>query len=179
MSEREGAPGDDADRAKVDLLTALVLLVLGIGFVVAGLTMDRLEVRRIHPLSAPGLVPGLLGLALVVCSALLALQAIRGGALAGRRGTALFGRDAEPGARLRLALVLLLCLAYALLLIGRLPYWLATWLFVSTFTILFEWRSPDLAAPLWRTVLVGLVLGGAVALAVSFVFQQLFLVRLP
>lgn len=165
--------------AKADLLAAVVLGALGFGFVVAGWTMDRLEIRSIHPLSVPGLVPGLLGAALMVCSILLGLQAVRKGALQGWRDAGLLGRDAEPGARTRLALALFLTLAYALLLIGHLPYWLATWLFVATFVIVFERLEPDNPAPFWRTALVGVVLGGAVALVVSFVFQELFLVRLP
>jgi putative tricarboxylic transport membrane protein len=165
--------------AKADLLTALALCALGAGFVVAGWTMERLEVRSIHPLSVPGLVPGLLGAALVVCSILLGLQAVRKGALQGWRDAGLLGRDAEAGAHTRLGLALLLTLAYALLLIGHLPYWLATWLFVATFVIAFEWLQPDQAAPIWRTALVGIVLGGVVALVISFVFQELFLVRLP
>jgi putative tricarboxylic transport membrane protein len=179
MGEPEGSTADAAAKARIDLLAALALLALGVAFLVASLGMDRLEARRIHPLSAPGLVPGLLGLALALCSALLGLQAIRAGALAGWRGATPLGRGAEPGAKRRLGLVLVLTLAYPLLLIGRLPYWLATWLFVSAFTILLEGLSADRAAPLWRTVLVAVALGGAVALAVSYLFQELFLVRLP
>ena len=179
MNENQGVPADHPAMAKADLLAALALCALGAGFVVAGWTMDRLEIRSIHPLSVPGLVPGLLGAALMVCSILLGLQAVRKSGLQGWRAGDLLSRDAEPGARARLALALFLTLAYALLLIGHLPYWLATWLFVATFVILFERLQPDQRAPFWRTALAGIVLGGVVALIVSFVFQELFLVRLP
>ena len=43
--------------AMADRLTAIVLLVIGLALLVGGWTMDRLEVRQIHPASIPGLVP--------------------------------------------------------------------------------------------------------------------------
>ncbi|CAN0603617.1 unnamed protein product, partial [Ectocarpus sp. 12 AP-2014] len=44
--------GNTADR-----LTAVVLCLLGLAMTWGGFEMDRLEIRRIHPASIPGLVP--------------------------------------------------------------------------------------------------------------------------
>ena len=48
-----------------DRVTAAVLFLLGAGLSWGGFTMDRLEVRQIHPGSIPGLVPMILGVALM------------------------------------------------------------------------------------------------------------------
>ena len=41
-----------------------------------GYAMDRLEFRQIHPASIPGLLPMILGAALMVCAVLLAVQVV-------------------------------------------------------------------------------------------------------
>ena len=45
----------------VDLTVTVILLAIGIAQFVGGLTMDRLEMRRIHPARIPGLLPMILG----------------------------------------------------------------------------------------------------------------------
>ena len=159
--------------ARADFFMGLIFLALGLATSYGAWTMDRLAIRRIHPLSAPGLVPGLLGLALSLCAVLLLAGAVRAGGH--RRG------DLKPdqAAALRLGLTLALTLAYPLLLIGILPFWLATALFVFAFIVLFEWptrrgtwaRAVGLATALVQAVLIAIV--------VSYVFETLFLVRLP
>jgi len=69
-------------------------------------------------------------------------------------------------------LVLVLCLGYAVGLVGRVPFWLATFVFVSAFIAVFEYpsRRRMAAAPLY---------GIATALAVTYLFESVFLVRLP
>ena len=59
-------PAEDATRARADLITAIVLLALGLAVFYFSWTMDRLEVRRISPATIPGLVPMILGAALAL-----------------------------------------------------------------------------------------------------------------
>ena len=75
----------------------------------------------------------------------------------------------------RALLVLLLCLAYAALAIGRAPFVLSTAVFVAAFTALF---TPPEVAPLRRWGFA-IASGVLTALAIVGVFQHLFLVRLP
>ena len=56
------------DSARADQVTALVFFVLGVAMAIGGYTMDRLEVRQIHPASIPGLVPMILGGLLALCA---------------------------------------------------------------------------------------------------------------
>ena len=169
MSDRGGAPGDTTARA--DLWTGVVLLALALAMTAGAWGMDRLEMRRIHPLSAPGLVPGMLGLALAVCAVVL----IAG---AGRRGLANPLAGAERGPTLRLAACLALTLAYPLVLVGTLPFWLATALFVAAFVAAFEWEPRPVSGHA-RALGVAAVMGLIAGPLTAFVFQELFLVRLP
>jgi putative tricarboxylic transport membrane protein len=164
---------------RADFLMALALLALGLAVVWGAWSMDRLEVRRIHPASAPGVVPGMLGIALLVCGGLLLTRSIRAGGhhpLAVSEGLGAWLRTASAA---RLGGSLLLMLVYPLVLVGRMPFAVATAIFVFAFIALFEWqpRAPPRRKALGLlTALAQAVLVGAV---VAFVFQELFLVRLP
>lgn len=158
--------------AQADRVTAIVLAVLGLAMLAGGWTMDRLEIRRIHPASIPGLVPMILGALLTLCAGLL-----------WRSARSAEGHGAEPflsgGSWSRLIATGGICTFYALILIGWLPFFWATALFVAGFGLLFAWprdaglRSAGLAIA--RSAGFGLV----VALATALLFEQVFLVRLP
>ena len=73
-------PSDDAPNpgmVRADLLAGLFFIILGLAIFYGAWTMDRLEVRRIQPLTAPGLVPGLLSAALTLCGFVLAFRSLR------------------------------------------------------------------------------------------------------
>lgn len=163
------------DRA--DLLSGTFFLLLGLVIVYLSWTMPRLEIRGIHPATVPGLVPGLLGGLLAICGALLGM---RGLARARRRGSwsdlwsALTSHEA-----LRFAAAVALALVYSLVLVGRLPFWLATALFVFAFIVTFEvWLNDD-PKPLMRSAILAIIQAGIVAAVVTAIFQYGFLVRLP
>jgi hypothetical protein len=159
----ETAP-EERPSARVDLAWSAAWISLGAAIVIGSWTMDRLERYGAAFFAAPGLVPGVLGLAIALLGILLALRALREGALrAGSPRPWSWGNT--PG-------VLALCLAYAVGLVGHAPFWLATFLFVTVFIVLFE--EPGL-----RRRLMAPVYGAATALAVTCLFEAVFLVRLP
>src|SRR5205814_723798 len=91
--------------------------------------MDRLEKQDINPYTIPGLLPGLLGIAMTILGALLAARSWRHGLLAPAPKADASTRRAE---RRRLVLVLGLCLAFGVGLVGHgLPFWLAAAIFVT------------------------------------------------
>lgn len=157
---------------KADLITGVVLLVLAAAVIYGGWTMDRLEIRRIHPASIPGLVPLGLGIALALASAALVIRAYRASVA---RGTET-GHD-DRGARLAVALAL--CLLYAVGLVGNIPYAVATGLFVFAFIAAFEWEEAGRAGKRIRSLVTALFQAVLVAGIVSVAFEKLFLVRLP
>lgn len=157
---------------RADFWTGLAFALLGLAAVWASLEMPRFEERNINPYTVPGLVPGVLGAIILVLGAVLLVRAtVAGGWRLG--GTGLAG---GPGMR-RLVLSLILCLGYAAGLVGRIPFPLATFLFVAIFVLLLEW--PDSRGRRIARVAIALIYGAAISAAVTFVFQEIFLVRLP
>ena len=67
----------DRRKAQADVVFGAMLFVLAVALIAGAWNMDRLELRQIHPLSAPGLTPGLLGIALAVASLMLVVKAAR------------------------------------------------------------------------------------------------------
>jgi hypothetical protein len=169
-------PEERAVRARADLLTAIVLVALGLLVFYLSWTMPRLEARRIHPATIPGLVPMLLGGALTICGALLGLHAWRVKAPGGWR--ALGGIFLTSQAK-RAATVLALALIYTLVLVGWLPFWAASMLFVFSFIFLFEVVETEVRANVLRTILWGLAIAIVAGAGISYVFERIFLVRLP
>lgn len=167
---------DRAIRARADLLTAVVLVGLGLAVVYLSWTMPRLEARRIHPATIPGLVPLMLGAMLTLCGALLGLRSLRLEAQGGWNGLARLFRTQQAR---RVLAVLALALVYTLVLVGWLPFWAASMIFIFSFIMLFEVYLTDTPIPLWRSVLwamaIAIVGGGGIYLA----FARIFLVRLP
>ena len=160
----------------VDLTVTVILLAIGIAQFVGGLTMDRLEMRRIHPASIPGLLPMILGIAITIVAGLQLWGLMR-------------LRDNDDGAHvsgliaraelLKLLGLIAICAAYALFLVGRIHFWAASSLFVASFIIIFEFSSGMPRRALFfmiaRAVIIAVAFGGAL----SYLFEDLFLVRLP
>ncbi len=158
-----------------DLISGGVWLVLAVAIMMGSWMMDRLVHLKVPVYTAPGVVPGLLGLALAIMGLLLIIRSLRAGALAQAAIPAF-----SPREHWRLLAALGLCFAYPLGLLGSgLPFWLATAVFVAAFVFLFQFEDRRAAGTLIRgaafSAAFGLICGGVV----HFVFQELFLVRLP
>jgi putative tricarboxylic transport membrane protein len=156
---------------RADFVTGLVFALLGLGVVWASLDMPRFAERNANPYTVPGLVPGALGAILLVLGVVLFGRAV----LAGGWRLGAVRLHAGPDVR-RLMLALVLCLGYAAGLVGHIPFWLATFLFVALFVILFEWHGESRRM---GRIGVALVYGAAVSVVVTLVFEKLFLIRLP
>jgi hypothetical protein len=165
--------------AKANFVTGLVLMALGIATVIASLAMPRFAELEVNPYTAPGLVPGALGLVILILGAALFVRATRaGGWRLMDRAPSRSSWRSDPGTR-NLALAVLLCLAYAAGLVGRAPFWLATFLFMAAFVAAFEWPLARTRAERRRRIAFAVVFGAVVSATVTLVFQEIFLVRLP
>jgi putative tricarboxylic transport membrane protein len=165
--EGEKAPASP----RADLVTAAVLMALGLAILQQAWQMPRFVEQSGTGLTAPGIVPGFYGVMIALLSAVLGLRAVRRGgwAVRGARGSA---QDAR-----RLATAALLGVLYAGVLVGRVPFWMASALFVCAFTVAFEWgQGPGGRA---RRVAEAALIGLGTGLAVTLVFEKLFLLRLP
>jgi len=167
-TEREPLP------ARVDLATAAVLLAIGLGVMALAWRMPTFVEQSGTGLTAPGIVPGFHGTVLALLSVLLGLRAIRRGAL--KQGAPGAGAWTREDVR-QLGTAALLGVLYAGVLVGRVPFWMATSLFVFAFTAAFEWSAGPVGRVrrLVEAAVLALVTGGLVTL----VFERIFLVRLP
>jgi hypothetical protein len=165
---------------KLDFISALVLIALAVAVTVESLRMPRLENLDINPYTVPGLVPGILGVVLGILGGVLLVRSIlRGGwRISSRHSPGPTTPGREKGLQ-RLILALALTFGYAAGLIGRIPFWLATFVFVLAFIVLFEYLLPADATRRTRALITAVIQAALVAAVVTFVFQEIFLVRLP
>ncbi|MBK9117646.1 MAG: tripartite tricarboxylate transporter TctB family protein [Betaproteobacteria bacterium] len=174
-----GGPYPVAPRS--DLNTALVWVALGAAIVVASWRMERMTAQGADLYTAPGLWPGVVGLALALLGGLLAWRSLVRAREAGWDAAAPRGETLVPTPRFALAAGLFL--VYALLGVGRgLPFWLSTALFVAAFVFLFRRANRkvgDATGSDRGDAVLAVVCGVATAAVVTLVFEQLFFVRLP
>ena len=179
MSSSSSAHGTDHPAsARSDFLASFGWIALGAAFLVGGVTMDRLQNQDVNPYTVPGLLPGLLGLAMMLLGGGLLLRSWRQGGA--RRSGATIAQ--EPGAVRQLWLALGLCTVFDVVLVGHgLPFWLAAALFVSVAILtLQQAQRRAMGRPLTlRAIAVAVLIGLGAGGGITLVFQEIFLVRLP
>ena len=163
---------------RLDFVSSIVLTLFGTGVTIESLRMPRLENLSVNPYTVPGIVPGVLGVLLTLCGLAMLIRSVaRGGWRLGltREGVALWLRSAPLR---RTGVTLALTLSYALLLFPLVPFYLATPVFIFTFVVTAE----AMALGRWpkrRSVISALALAIIAGSVIGYVFQDLFLVRLP
>lgn len=163
---------------KADFITSIVLIAFSISTLVLSLELPRLQHRNINPWTIPGMVPAFISIVVLILATVLLIRSIV------NRGFQLGITKAGVGAFLRgetffrLALTVGLGVVYAIVLIGAIPYWLATFVYVVSFILIFELRPAE--KPRVGRVLLFASIEAVIATAViAGVFQYLFLVDLP
>ena len=180
MSEPEPAsvlPHEEPLPPRTDLWTAAVFLAAGIAIIYASWLMPTFREQLGQAYTAPGLVPALYGTVIAILALWLGARSIGRGAFRRSTGGSRQRREGYSNARLVLAAVL--CLAFAVGMVGRLPFWLATAIFVFLFILLFEWRTGMSWRARARPILTAALLAAGTGIAVVLVFQRVFYVRLP
>jgi hypothetical protein len=76
-------------------------------------------------------------------------------------------------------LALIFSLVYGVFLLTRIPYSLATGLYILFFILIFEYRPKENMSSQKKTILYSLVEAISVSAGVTLVFRYLFLVDLP
>ena len=172
------AEGDQAAPPRADLADAVAWLALGGAILAGSWVMDRLANQDVPAFAAPGLLPGLIGIAMLLFGTILLVRSVRAGGLA-PGATGLAGGLLGP-APVRAAGVTALCVLFGAGLVGHgLPFWAAATVFVVV-AILFLRRGP---AGEWRLgpapVAFALAVGLGSGIGITLLFQEAFLVRLP
>lgn len=154
-------------------------VALGIAIAVGGWRMDRLAQMNIEPWSAPGLVPGVLGVLIALFGAVLAWRerpAARAAAAAPDAG--------DPGASAvelgRVAAILALAFGWAFGALGRgLPFVATSTTLVLAWIALLRWRDWRASGSVARGLGTAAVIAVVACTAIALLFEDVFLVRLP
>jgi hypothetical protein len=158
-----------------DFVTGAVWLALAIAIIIGAWQMDRLEHLQATIYTMPGSMAALLGGVIGLMAIILMLRAVRAGALVGVGWQKPRWTD-----HWRLLAVLVLCLGYAIGLVGHgLPFWLGSAVFVAVFVFVFQFADRHRDGTLLRGAAFAVVLGLISSFAIHYTFQDLFLVRLP
>ena len=171
--DEEGRP------PRSDFKDAVGWMALGLAILIGSITMDRLEQQNINPVTVPGLLPGLLGIAMVLLGGALGVRSWRRGALAQSTPTPTVD---EREQRTRVWIAIALCMGYGVVLVGHgIPFWLASTTYVTASILVFQRISRDpverqLDVKVW---IKALVIGAGASVVTWLVFERVFLVRLP
>jgi hypothetical protein len=150
-------------------------MVLGAAVLAASWRMDRLESLHINPWSAPGLLPGLLGLLLLVFGLALCLRGAQAASLPEQDAT-------KEKPHLRITLALALSVIFAAGLLGRgLPFWLTSAAYLFVTILAFRWldREPEASFSWTRALLESGAIAVVSGVLLAVLFEEVFLVRLP
>lgn len=166
---------EEQPAARADLVWGAIWLAIGAAIVAGSWNMDRLEKQGVQWFAAPGLVPGILGLFILAAALIIVARSVLRLAR-GEAGT----RAAESGTLRRTALTLALCFAFAVGLVGHgLPFGVAAAIYLFLHIFLLQLPERRANGTRGRGALVAAAIAVCVATAVTLVFQELFLVRLP
>jgi hypothetical protein len=169
---------DAIARLRSDFLSGLGWMGLGSAILIGSVMMDRLEKQGINPYTIPGLLPGLLGIAMTILGALLAARCWRPRLFAANANAT----PANRAERKRILLVLGLCIAFGVGLVGHgLPFWLAAALFVTVAIVCLQYQQRQSIGARFspRMFVTAAAIGLGAGIVITVVFQEFFLVRLP
>ncbi|MBM4324785.1 MAG: hypothetical protein FJ115_14585 [Deltaproteobacteria bacterium] len=165
--------------ARADFFTGIALILLSLYVIIESWRMPRLEHLKVHPLSVPGVVTAFVGMVLLLFGIILVIRSIRRGGHRLRVTHEGFRRLFNHPGNQRLLLTAILTIGYSIFLIGTLPYWLATGLFILVFILLFEWERGMNGVQRRRGLISAVLIAILSSAATTLVFERLFLVSLP
>jgi hypothetical protein len=161
--------------SRSDLVGGAMWAGFGALVIAESLRMERFTAMGGTLYTMPGLVPGLLGGLLVVLGGVLAWRGWRQQRTHHAASAADAPARSTPALNRRIAITLVVTLAYAAVMVGRMPFVVSTFLFVALFTWLF---TPADTPPVRRAA-AAVVSGAVTTAAIVLVFEHIFLVRLP
>lgn len=158
-----------------DLVSGGVWVVIGAAITIGSWNMDRLDKQGVPGFAAPGLVPGIMGVLILLAALVIVMRSVHRGALTPA------GRGAPGRATLgRTALTLVLCLGFAGGLVGHgLPFWAAASIYLFLHIVLLQLPERRASGQVGRGVLVAAAVALGAGVTIAMLFQYAFLVRLP
>jgi TRAP-type C4-dicarboxylate transport system permease large subunit len=164
---------------KADFVVSILLMCFGLWVVINSLQMPRFKEVGANPLSVPGIVPGILGIVIFILSLVVFRRSLtRKGYRLGlnRQKLKNFFQDTSLQ---RMLLTIFICIVYGIYMVGSMNYYLATFIFVLVFLILFQFLDSEDVTTRGKLLMLSVLQAVLVAGIVGAVFRYLFLVDLP
>lgn len=164
---------------KADFVMSILLMCFGVWIVIHSLQMPRFKEVGANPFSVPGIVPGILGTVIFILSLVVFIRSLtRKGYRLGLNRQTLKNFFQEISLQ-RMLLTIFICIVYGILMVGSLNYYLATFIFVLVFLILFQLLGSEDITARGKLLMLSVLQAVLVAGIVGAVFRYLFLVDLP
>lgn len=164
---------------RADFAMSIGLIAFGVTVLVMSIRMPRYEELNVNPYSVPGIVPGFLGAVVAFLGLILFIRSIiRKGYKLNITGKTIVAFFTDESTR-RLLLTLAICLGYAFGLLNRMPYAVATIIYIFVFVVVFEYHRDDSRDIRIRKILIALLLAVVAGTATWATFRYGFLVNLP
>ncbi|MFW6077237.1 MAG: tripartite tricarboxylate transporter TctB family protein [Hyphomicrobiales bacterium] len=162
---------DSSREGRADRLSGIFWILFGLVIIIYSASMDIAAHLGATYLTGPGLVPMLLGGALCILGLVLVLRGTKGRVLAFL---------SEPGtvSDRRALAALTLMLIYALGMVGRIDFGVATFLFITAFIVILNLPVAG-AGAIAKLTAKAAVTAAITSVVVIFVFQELFYIRVP
>jgi hypothetical protein len=159
------------DMNKADFFTSIFLFLLGLIVFIISIGMPTFRELGANHYSAPGIVPGILGIILLFMGVILFIRSfIRKGYKIQLSFQGLI-KFLKNDSIKRFLVALFLSIFYVILL-GKINYFLLTTIYIFLFVWSFELKTK-------KTLFFALLEAVLIAACISYVFRYLFLVILP
>jgi len=173
---QQASPEATGPSPRADRITALLLIAFGAAVTFESWRMPRMSEFGANIWSAPGIVPGMVGVLISLMGTALYLRA-RG------KPISTDPTDHPAGGWRRGLTVFVLCILFAGGLVSRVPFWIAAFAFITSFILLFDREDRALDSGVAtlppRRIALAIVIALSASLIITWVFEDIFLVRLP
>ncbi|MDD3981934.1 MAG: tripartite tricarboxylate transporter TctB family protein [Spirochaetia bacterium] len=163
---------------KADFVTSVIFIAMGIAILVLSIQMPTMADRNQSVYSAPGVVPGFIGIMITVLSFAMLIRSLKKKAIAEFREGAIPKGSLSQETTKRIIVTIVMCLLYAFLL-GKIWFGIPTFAFIFAFILVFEYDLKKPISAQTKKLLVAALIAVITTAAVMVVFQKLFLVNLP
>ena len=168
-----GAQEHTEDRSHLDFLTAIILLVISVATIITSIGYWQKQGRLFY--ESTGFMPTVIGGALLLMAIMLLKQSLKGVSL-GERFAQLkvsFFQTIKSRQVYKAVGGLAIFALYVYVLLGRLPFWLASLITLSVVEVYTHWDGK------WKTALRMLLISTLAVAGIVALFQYAFSVPMP
>jgi hypothetical protein len=164
---------------KADFVVSILLMCFGVWIVIHSLQMPRFKEVGANPFSVPGIVPGILGIVIFILSLVVFIRSLTHKGFRLGLNLQTLKNFFQDTSLQRMLLTICICIIYGIFMVGSMNYYLATFIFVLVFLILFQFLDAENVTGRGKLLVLSILQAVLVAGIVGAVFRYLFLVDLP